>query len=340
MIKTVFIVIAFCALFQLTVQRSEVLPHKVIEYMGSRAMRYHHFLWHNLRENWLNLDASTQHAISKLGWTPPRPAVAYSANGTNIVLEDNGSGEDFLYMHRQMVIEVNKMVADTDYEKIVGWTNCPYPKDPKWPVPANYSTGLDFMDVLITEAKSDEYFWNFIQPWDEKLHDPEYLRTISLGKLGAQVEFTVHQKMHLRFSDAGTVGLRNPFTDNPTPDVDAKWDNLDYQWLGDTYSSHVNPIFWKIHGWVDDCIEAWRVANGYAEVPWQNTWEEGPEATISDLFAAGDVKDDSDDTDPDTDDSDMVPDEEMLTAMAKVVKIMLDLGKSGHMISNATVSGP
>ena len=40
-------------------------------------------------------------------------------------------------------------------------------------------------------------------------------------------------------------------------DIDKKWDDEKYDYLGDFHSSHVNPIFWKLHGWVDDCIEFW-----------------------------------------------------------------------------------
>jgi len=31
--------------------------------------------------------------------------------------------------------------------------------------------------------------------------------------------------------------------------------------LGDFYSSHVNPVFWRLHGWVDDRIEDWFAAH-------------------------------------------------------------------------------
>src|SRR3712207_5921244 len=30
-----------------------------------------------------------------------------------------------------------------------------------------------------------------------------------------------------------------------------------HDYLGDFHSSHVNPIFWKLHGWIDDRIEGW-----------------------------------------------------------------------------------
>jgi hypothetical protein len=236
-------------------------------------------------------------------------------------------------MHRQMVIQVNKMVADTPYERIVGWKNCPFPGDPRWPVPAAYDTGDASFTAEIANSKTEDFFWETIMPQDEKLWDHEYLKTISLGKLGAQVEFTIHNWMHMRFSEIGTVGLRNIATANPSPNIDPKWDNLAYRWLGDTYSAHVNPIFWKIHGWVDDHIEEWRKANGLNSIPWKYTWQNGPEAAIQDLFAAGDVTDGDDGSGA----SDLEPDQEMLIAMAKVVKIMLELGKDTH-LKPATVS--
>ncbi len=47
--------------------------------------------------------------------------------------------------------------------------------------------------------------------------------------------------------------------------------------MGDTYSSHLNPIFWKLHGWVGDRIEDWCVAHGLDEIPRTGTWVGGME---------------------------------------------------------------
>jgi hypothetical protein len=65
-----------------------------------------------------------------------------------------------------------------------------------------------------------------------------------------------------------------PDTDVTDPDsVDVLWDSPSYNWLGDTYSSHVNSSFWKIHGWVDDTIEAWKNANSVTgDIQWIGTW--------------------------------------------------------------------
>lgn len=38
-------------------------------------------------------------------------------------------------------------------------------------------------------------------------------------------------------------------------DIDPKWDNPSNDELGDFYSSHVHPTFWRLHGWIDDGIK-------------------------------------------------------------------------------------
>ena len=48
------------------------------------------------------------------------------------------------------------------------------------------------------------------------------------------------------------------------PDFDDKWDDPKYDYLGEFYSSHVNPLFWRLHGWVDDRIEDWFNAHNAA----------------------------------------------------------------------------
>ncbi len=69
--------------------------------------------------------------------------------------------------------------------------------------------------------------------------------------------------MHIRWSAAP----RDPQTHTllqlgrPSYDFSEKWDDPRYDWLGEFYSSHVNPIFWRLHGWIDDRIENWFAAH-------------------------------------------------------------------------------
>ena len=36
-----------------------------------------------------------------------------------------------------------------------------------------------------------------------------------------------------------------------------RWFEAENDFLGDPFSSHVNPVFWHFHGWIDDRIEDW-----------------------------------------------------------------------------------
>lgn len=280
------------ALLQLSTQKTfPRLPLEVIQVMGSKAMRYHHFLWHNLRELWPTIDNATQKAIADLGWEPPRPSLKYAEDGTSTANEENFSGEDFLYMHKQMVKETNRILAEVNgpYQKVVGFPQFPAPNDPDYPVPCNYTIpgeGNVGFTQLIVGTKTDDFYYNTIVPTEKAVKDPENLRKMNLGQLGSRLEYSVHQWMHLRFSKKTPYDIRVPAW-NPVPEIDEKWEDLSYQWLADTFSSQVNPIFWRIHGWVEDRLEDWRVANGLDEIPWEHTWEGGPASTISDLFAVG-----------------------------------------------------
>ena len=50
-------------------------------------------------------------------------------------------------------------------------------------------------------------------------------------------------------------------------DIDPKWDAPANDDLGDFYSSHVHPVFWRLHGWIDDRINDWAAANAGRVVP-------------------------------------------------------------------------
>ena len=94
---------------------------------------------------------------------------------------------------------------------------------------------------------------------------------MSLGQLGSLLEFTIHNYMHMRWA-AQPMGNRPNATPGEHETIPEKWDNVEYDYLGDTYSSHVNPIFWKLHGWIDNRIEDWRRTNGVEEIEWNGTW--------------------------------------------------------------------
>ena len=233
--------------------------------MAKRDHRKHHLVWHGVRNRWLRLTPDEQEEIRRMDpeWEPPRPAL--DANGA--VLRDNDSGEDFLYMHRQMIGAVNEVLAevgDPAYPKVESWVRVPPPSDQDYPVPPAWDPGLE-------EVKSDEYYWDEIAPMEREYTSEEYLKSVTLGQLGADLEFTIHNDMHMRWAAPSPMGIR-PRTPLNQP-VDLRWDDPAYDYLGDTYSSHVNPIFWSLHGWVDDRIEDWKRAHGIAgPMQWKGTW--------------------------------------------------------------------
>lgn len=235
--------------------------------MAARAARQHHFLWHQVRNMWLAYDDDTRAELAKRGWEPPRPS--QGPPPSQDVLLDNGSGEDFLYMHREMIGAVNRLltdVADPAYPQVVGWPQVPDPADTEYPVPPAWMTGNARLDEFLVTIKSDHAYERMVE-WEGTLRDPNRLRQWSLGRLGALVEYTVHNEMHMRWSAESEI---RPDVDPASPDsIPEEWDRPSYDWLGDPYSSHVNSVFWKIHGWVDARIDDWMSANGHTgEVPW------------------------------------------------------------------------
>jgi hypothetical protein len=105
--------------------------------------------------------------------------------------------------------------------------------------------------------KSYEYFNGVMLRLERIFKDKTFLASISLGALGNLLEFEIHNQMHMRWS---SVPL-DPRTSKPSNrndfDFGDGWNDPRYDYLGDFYSSHVNPLFWKLHGWVDDRIEDW-----------------------------------------------------------------------------------
>jgi hypothetical protein len=243
------------------------LPNQVVIEMAKRHHRLHHYLFHEVRNNWLTYDDDTKNKLRNDGWEPPRPAL--TADGRAIV--DNFSGEDFLFMHREIIKLVNEIlnqVSDPQYPKVEGWKKIPRPGDVDYPVPPAWVGS----DPIFARVKSDEYFDTQFVAWEKRYTDPNFLSQITLGELGSRLEFSIHNIMHLRWSSQPAA--ERPWTFPTEADtIDSQWDAPSYDYLGDTYSSHVNPIFWKLHGWIDDRIEDWKNAHGVTgDIEWTGTW--------------------------------------------------------------------
>ena len=248
----------------------EIIPliPAALDMLASETHRLHHAAWHDVRGQWLSLSEAKKEAIRKLGWQPGH-RVERAAVRKGAPIADNGSGEDFLYMHRHMIGMVRSIYEQAGAPPIASWGAVPPPGGPSdqgFAIPPNW-TQSDAPTMRRLEAlKSEVYFGTARRGWDRQFKNAAYLSSLSLGALGATLEFTAHNDMHMRWTSAP----RDPQTGDIVPDgrlptdFDAKWSRPEYDFLGEFYSSHVNPVFWRLHGWVDDRIEDWFAAHEIA----------------------------------------------------------------------------
>lgn len=266
------------------VQRAFVEPRDIpgvallpstLSMLSSKWHRLWHATWHTVRGIWHDLTPEAQKAIEDLGWGLARPPFRPLPPG-GLDLE-TGAGEDFLFMHRWMI----KMVRD-DYAKAgvtppQSWKAVPLPATAQ----ASFVQDKDSAGNVIFKrdvtssgnmvppadewAKTQEFFSTVMRSWERQFTSKATLASLSLGALGNLIEFTIHNSMHNRWStpardpDTGEIVL-DPETGDPgrpTFDFSDRWDNPKYDYLGEFYSSHVNPVFWRLHGWVDDRIDDW-----------------------------------------------------------------------------------
>ena len=259
-----------------------LLP-STIAMLSSKWHRLWHAAWHTLRGEWPNfVDEATRTGIAKLGWGVERPPRRKRSEGSTLIL-DNGAGEDFLFMHRWMI----KMVRD-DYIRQgltppSPWKALPSPRVAQVVYsPVTNSTGVvEFKKDLAASGnmvpltgdwvKSQEYFNTVMRPWERNFTSIGTLASLSLGALGNLLEFTIHNAMHNRWftpardPDTGEL-IIDPVSgepgERPTFDFSDKWSSPKYDYLGEFYSSHLNPLFWRLHGWVDNRIDDWFSAQG------------------------------------------------------------------------------
>lgn len=241
---------------------------------------------------WYILNDDSKNKIKELGWylerppfdKPPTPTERGPLNLTN------GAGEDFLYMHRKMIAMIRSEYESKGVSYIQSWKSTSLPSsdisqfvysetdDPENPgkkrfqlnplqsgnmVPLPpfdpYPKNEDSNTIII--MKTPEFFSNVMRPMAGIFTNPINLGSLSLGALGSLIEFTIHGWMHNRWANAKGALLPDKKTGNlierSTFDFNPMWDDPKYDYLGEFYSSHVNPLFWRLHGWVDDRIEDW-----------------------------------------------------------------------------------
>ncbi len=245
--------------------------------VATRFHRLHHAFWHATRAGLEPSEMTRMVTAFGNSWADvhsvcPAPESDSKSSAYNPV------GEDFLFMHRQMIEMLRAGFVSLGLPCISDWQHVPAVDE--WPLPDDSTEG----------AKSPEALRQ-LQGWDTAFQNTEWLKSHSLSQLGWAVEFSLHNNLHMRYATdqpptgfngvAETGGAPLPY-DGIYP-VDWIYDDARYNWLADPYGAAVNPIFWKIHGYVDHLVGLWLGAHGFDSIStqchgarrcytWKGTW--------------------------------------------------------------------
>ncbi|MFJ4259409.1 twin-arginine translocation signal domain-containing protein [Pseudomonas monteilii] len=244
------------------------LQPQLLAWLITPEHRLFHQLWHASRDKWHRLAQDNRNALRGLGWQPGPLHRERDARGRH--KDRNGSGEDFLFMHRHMLNKARSMQA------LPSWTRFPLPQPELERDRAGFARYFDNVDgdalpptwlaygddeytQWVRDIKGSEAFHANFQVWESRYSDPEYLAKLTLGQFGSEVELGLHDWLHMRWASVPrdpVNGLPIPMARTPD-DYAARWFAAENDFLGDPFSSHVNPVFWRFHGWIDDRIEDW-----------------------------------------------------------------------------------
>lgn len=268
---------AFLAKRRPFIQARERLPYdpELKAWLVSPGHRLYHQLWHAARDRWHRLDEDRRQSLRGLGWQPGPLGRERDARGKR--RHRNGSGEDFLFMHRKMLRRARS------FQDLPSWPSLPPPRPhighgiqafvdylenhdgysvpPAWEAP-----GDDAFNQWLRDVKSSEGYYGNFQLWEAQYQNPEYLGTLCLGELGSRIELGLHDWLHMCWASV----CRDPNSQMPMiydrrpDDFSERWFRADNDYLADAFSSHVNPVFWAFHGWIDDRIEDWFQAHEQA----------------------------------------------------------------------------
>ncbi|WP_075802528.1 pyoverdine maturation tyrosinase PvdP [Pseudomonas putida] len=234
----------------------------------SAEHRLFHQLWHATRDKWHRLSEERHGALRGLGWQPGPRDKERDARGPK--KHRNGSGVDFLFMHRHMLNAARRI------QPLESWAHFPLPQPnveydrhgfaryfdnhdgysvpPTWRAPGD----SDYTQ-WVAAIKAQETFCSNFQVWESQYQDPHYLSKMTLGQLGSELEMNLHDWLHMCWASVPrdpSNGAPVPFARDPA-DFAARWYEPENDFLGDPFSSHVNPVFWGFHGWIDDRIDDW-----------------------------------------------------------------------------------
>ena len=240
----------------------------LLAWLVSPEHRLFHQLWHASRDTWHDLSETKRNALRGIGWQPGQRDKERDARGPR--KDRNGSGVDFFFMHRHMLRTARSM------QHLPSWPAFPMPQpelerdragfaryfdnhDGSALPPTWLAEGDEFYTQWLSDIKQPETFHSNFEVWESRYRDPRYLSTLTLGQFGSEVELGLHDWLHMRWASVP----RDPSNGAPVPwardpaDFSARWYVPENDFLGDPFSSHVNPVFWCFHGWIDDRLEDW-----------------------------------------------------------------------------------
>ncbi|WP_265533775.1 pyoverdine maturation tyrosinase PvdP [Pseudomonas saponiphila] len=245
------------------------LSPALLAWLVSPQHRLFHQLWHASRDRWHSLPKDKRNSLRGLGWQPGPVKHERDARGRR--KHRNASGVDFLFMHRHMLLHARSLQPD-----LVSWPQLPLPcarlehdrqafiryyenHDGCSVPPAWVADDDEEFTQWLHGLKSDAAFYGNFQVWESQYQDPEYLSRMTLGQFGSEIELGMHDWLHMRWADVA----RDPANGMPvmqarvSSDFAGRWYQPENDFLGDPFSSHVHPMFWKFHGWIDDRIDDW-----------------------------------------------------------------------------------
>lgn len=244
------------------------LNPQLLAWLVAPEHRLFHQLWHATRDKWHKLSEKKREALRGIGWQPGPRDKERDARGPS--KDRNGSGVDFFFMHRHMLGIARSM------QDLPSWPAFPHPQpelerdrqgfaryfdnhDGNSLPPTWLAEGDDEYSKWVSDIKAAETFQSNFLVWESQYRDPRYLSKLTLGQFGSEVELGLHDWLHMRWASVA----RDPSNDIPVPmardqaDFAARWYAPENDFLGDPFSSHVNPVFWRFHGWIDDRLEDW-----------------------------------------------------------------------------------
>lgn len=221
--------------------------------MNDHLPRLFHWLWHSTRNGWSTLTPNERMLVQSLSdqWGQNAP-ICPAPNRSN----QNPAGEEFLRMHHQMIDYVRSQLVANQLPCLTGWSAIPQAGDLRWPIPAGAPDD---------SSKSAEV-GRLLRMWSLTFMNPGFLQSHTLSEVGYLLEFSIHNNLHMRWSDPTDFGGDYSPVNAQVTTLDAllaptQFDSTQFHSLANPYSSALSPVFWKLHGWVDNVIVAWLRAN-------------------------------------------------------------------------------